>query len=401
MWGLDQEGLKVTVVGMLRIPTLVGVKISNEKGLVVATGGIVIENGETGNVGMHVNLLGNSAEDVAVHGDELYDNEMFSHQFPIIYNLESENLLVGQAIIYSNSSVIFRRMKSQLAMLVVNIALTLLTFFLALLWAVNRYLRKPLGILTSATASISLDGLETFSVNTKTTRRNEIRILEEAINSMVLGLHKAIFEREDSQANLRVSEKKYRLLFERSNDAIFLVDIKSGKYLDANLAAEKLTGYSIDELKELTVHDVTPQGSAERLNLLKSKTEQTRFNTIEYIRPDGSKRIALLDIVQQKENIFFGIAHDITQSKHAEQELIKAKNAAEKSNKLKTEFLAQMSHEIRSPLNVIMSFIGLIKSEVEETISPDIEDSFQSIESASSRIIRTIDQYDRFTIRII
>ena len=68
-----------------------------------------------------------------------------------------------------------------------------------------------------------------------------------------------------------------------------------------------------------------------------------------------------------------------------------AKKDAENSEKIKTEFLAQMSHEIRSPLNVVMSFIELIKYEVEETIPEDMKVSFQSIESASNRIIRTID----------
>ena len=72
-------------------------------------------------------------------------------------------------------------------------------------------------------------------------------------------------------------------------------------------------------------------------------------------------------------------------------ELLEAKKEAETSEKIKTEFLAQMSHEIRSPLNVVMNFIELIKSEVEDTISEEMKYSFQSIDSASTRIIRTID----------
>ena len=73
------------------------------------------------------------------------------------------------------------------------------------------------------------------------------------------------------------------------------------------------------------------------------------------------------------------------------EELISSKEKAELSEKIKTEFLAQMSHEIRSPLNVIMSFIGLIKMELGDDSSEDMQSSFQSIESASTRIIRTVD----------
>ena len=88
---------------------------------------------------------------------------------------------------------------------------------------------------------------------------------------------------------------------------------------------------------------------------------------------------------------FVSIKEDITEKKIMIEELIASKKQAEVSEKIKTEFLAQMSHEIRSPLNVILNFIGLIKDEVAENLSDDMADSFQSINSASARIIRTVD----------
>ena len=63
----------------------------------------------------------------------------------------------------------------------------------------------------------------------------------------------------------------------------------------------------------------------------------------------------------------------------------------EKADKLKSEFLAQMSHEIRSPINVILSFSNLLKVELEDQLSPDLKESFNSISRAGTRIIRTID----------
>jgi len=62
-----------------------------------------------------------------------------------------------------------------------------------------------------------------------------------------------------------------------------------------------------------------------------------------------------------------------------------------KADKIKTEFLAQMSHEIRSPVNVILSFSNLIKTEVEDKIEPELKAGFYSIANAGRRIIRTID----------
>ena len=72
-------------------------------------------------------------------------------------------------------------------------------------------------------------------------------------------------------------------------------------------------------------------------------------------------------------------------------ELEQAKEKAEQADKVKSEFLAQMSHEIRSPINVILSFSNLIRSEVEDKVDEDLKEGFQSISNAGKRIIRTID----------
>ncbi|MCX6152318.1 MAG: sensor histidine kinase [Ignavibacteriales bacterium] len=79
-----------------------------------------------------------------------------------------------------------------------------------------------------------------------------------------------------------------------------------------------------------------------------------------------------------------------TRSK-AEKELIKAKEEAEKSDRLKTEFLAQVSHEIRTPVNTILSFSALIKDDLIDKVNDDLVSSFQIIESGGRRLVRTID----------
>ena len=68
-----------------------------------------------------------------------------------------------------------------------------------------------------------------------------------------------------------------------------------------------------------------------------------------------------------------------------------AKEKAERSDKLKTEFLAQMSHEIRSPLNVILSFSDLIETDLKDKVKPEAIDYFKYINSAGQRLLRTVD----------
>jgi signal transduction histidine kinase len=71
--------------------------------------------------------------------------------------------------------------------------------------------------------------------------------------------------------------------------------------------------------------------------------------------------------------------------------LEKAKEKAEQSDRLKTEFLAQMSHEIRTPINVLLNYASLVQMELEGNGHEELEEDYKVMESASRRLIRTID----------
>jgi signal transduction histidine kinase len=68
-----------------------------------------------------------------------------------------------------------------------------------------------------------------------------------------------------------------------------------------------------------------------------------------------------------------------------------AKEKAEQSDRLKTEFLSQMSHEIRTPINVFLNYASLVQMELEENEHKQLEEDYKVMESASRRLIRTID----------
>lgn len=81
----------------------------------------------------------------------------------------------------------------------------------------------------------------------------------------------------------------------------------------------------------------------------------------------------------------------VIERKNYEDKLVHAKTKAEEAVKIKSEFLAQISHEIRTPLNSILSFSSLIKNELNSHLTPELEETFNYIESGGNRLTRTID----------
>ncbi len=88
---------------------------------------------------------------------------------------------------------------------------------------------------------------------------------------------------------------------------------------------------------------------------------------------------------------YIAIKDDISDRKKNEIELKKAKEDAEKSDQLKSEFLAQMSHEIRTPINIISNFMQIYEDELTDKLTPELKGSIASVKSQSLRIISTID----------
>ncbi|NME70535.1 hybrid sensor histidine kinase/response regulator [Flammeovirga aprica] len=88
---------------------------------------------------------------------------------------------------------------------------------------------------------------------------------------------------------------------------------------------------------------------------------------IQYIQIYGKSRL------QNGKYEMHGVCWNLTQQKKVEFELKEARNAAEKSNKAKSMFLANISHEIRSPLNAI---IGLSNVLYRKSFSENLSEEF-------------------------
>ena len=170
-----------------------------------------------------------------------------------------------------------------------------------------------------------------------------------------------------------------------SEEAFFIYGLDSSKWDHLDYEEIKTLPFKEDrEILDKALHDLLT-GNKEyniefRIHKKDTGEERVIGSTAEVIRNENGEPVKVT-----------GVIRDITEIKNYQKELIEAKERAERSDKLKSDFLAQMSHEIRSPVNIILSFASLLKEELNGNINEDINTCFNSIDSGGRRLIRTID----------
>jgi len=159
-------------------------------------------------------------------------------------------------------------------------------------------------------------------------------------------------ERSATLKALRANERKYRSMFERSKDAVFITD-EHCRFIDMNDATSKLLGYSREELINTDLCELITNADLQKVyrEMLTSKREINDME-VEMTTSDSTKIHCILSASMETDidgTVYVqGIIHDITNLKKAEKATLQAEKLAAAGRLVRT-----LAHEVRNPLNNI------------------------------------------------
>jgi PAS domain S-box-containing protein len=155
-----------------------------------------------------------------------------------------------------------------------------------------------------------------------------------------------VTEETRTQEELRESEEKYRLLFSTESDAILIFDADSKRVLEANAAASRLYGYSLEEFSGMKFDRITAESDkiTQRVDdVLAGRL--SRLPLVQHRKKDGTifpAEISFGTFSWKNSRVIIEIIRDITER--------------EKVVRMRDEMLAAVSHEMLTPLTAVIGF---------------------------------------------
>ncbi|MFZ2302382.1 MAG: PAS domain-containing sensor histidine kinase [Gallionella sp.] len=177
-------------------------------------------------------------------------------------------------------------------------------------------------------------------------------------------LYRLNTEHERAEMAVIKAKAKFHTLFDSISDAVLIVGM-NGRFIQANSSACTRLGYSHEELLQLSPSDIdTPEYAAKVPGRIKTILEQGKlvFETTQ-VSKEGIPTLVELNsrvIEYDGKPAILSVARDITERKRMENELHRAKEAAELALAEQRQLVAMISHEYRSPLAVIDSATQLL-----------------------------------------
>ncbi|QAR33953.1 PAS domain S-box protein [Geovibrio thiophilus] len=224
----------------------------------------------------------------------------------------------------------------------------------------------------------------------------------------VEGIARDITDHKEGQEKLlRGIETRYKTLFESATDAIFIFDLRTKRIADANAAARKMTGYSLEELRKLMPEQLHPKYEFEKIHsyIVRKREEFGLKETVrlDFLSKHGDIVPAELTasvITEDGRKFSIDVARDISQRLATEKKQREQEQMIVHQSKLAAmgEMISNIAHQWRQPLSKMTGILtnlemgikqGNLARDEAETL---IKEAFSTLKFMS----HTIDDFKNF-----
>jgi PAS domain S-box-containing protein len=228
-------------------------------------------------------------------------------------------------------------------------------------------------------------------------------LLSDSAEAGVVVNSRDVTDRHAAEMELQKREEHFRRLIENGSDLIQLMQA-DGVITYTSPSAQRLLGYDPEEMLGHRVADLIHPADVERIDEARREIVRnpgsTRSAEYRMRHKDGSWRVFEgVARTVSSESAAEGLvanARDITERKGFEEalrdardEAESAREAAERANRAKSEFLSRMSHELRTPLNSVLGFAQVV---ARKEIPPDQRKAIDHILKAGRHLLNLINE---------
>lgn len=319
--------------------------------------------------------------------------------------------VAGYVLVGFNTRVVNDKLYSMTLRSVAVLALSLLVSFTLVVVFARRSITRPLQSLLAGVRCISEGDLSTrieeqnvrefnelalninFMSESLKIRDDEIRQSYGALEQAHRDLGTSYSELERLSVHLERSEELYKALLEDASDAILVVDNDETVTM-VNKMAEEFFGYSSRELVGLPLSRLLLLLGVENIpRALSLFREALGGNHLEgelhFTSKTGTGRIGLVHantVRSGDSTLVQAIVRDVTRERHVLANLEKSAADLARLNAMKDSFLGLASHELKTPLTVIMGYSELLLSDMGERLDPGVREMVENISRASQRL---------------
>ncbi len=326
VWELNTQQAIDIADGLVAIPMIKGIKITDENNQIIAQLGLVADE-ET----LNIESLSDDIADNEYFNVTSTTDGLFGHSFPLIFEFSGRTTKVGSVTLLSSNEVVFNRIQVGIYFLIGNAMVKTAALVLLFSIAFSQLLTNPLNELTEQINQFDIDDPEASKLHVINYEKNELNVLQDAYNNLINEL--VVYKEQLARAQ--------------------------GKIISANS--------QLDEQNLMLEQEVAKKTSSLSTTMLKMEMQQRELLEQQGKLQAENKRRSIT------EKTLIGTNHDLKSSilelNKAQERLLDAEKMAILGN-----MSAEVTHEINTPIGVSITSTSYL-ADLLTTLKADIDNN--------------------------